>query len=425
MRDLVKGKLVLKNLNLLAMGFFIVLLLLVIVSAEETDGQADDVAEQVERSIVVDDWEKYVQTTRADETCTGTGCHEGIESISPKMNFACTTCHAGDGAATTINESHDGMYPNPGDMSVVDDTCGKCHPSQVDRIRKSFHYTSAGVISGARYTWGAQDRDSKYANYAVSDDDGEVPEGAVTSFEQIPTFGESGEPVDDYLRNQCLRCHVGVEGAKRDGDYRSSGCSACHVIYADEGGYQGSNPTTDKSDPDNPLKHEITVQIPAEQCVHCHNRGGRTGVSFIGTMESDGYGTPFTEGGDKSGKLHGKYYNHLSPDVHYERGMQCIDCHTSNDIMGDGNIYMKKNQAVEIECVDCHGTTTEYPWDENGKVTTSGAVKSDGTKYGIPGGDEFTNIRKEGEDKLILTSKYDGVEHDVPILKKLADTNVR
>jgi len=40
--------------------------------------------------------------------------------------------------------------------------------------------------------------------------------------------------------------------------------------------------------------------------------------------------------------------------------MQCIDCHTSNDIHGDGNIYSKREQAVEIECTDCHGNLEEY-----------------------------------------------------------------
>jgi hypothetical protein len=100
-------------------------------------------------------------------------------------------------------------------------------------------------------------------------------------------------------------------------------------------------------------------------------------------MESDGYGTPYTETGEKQPKLHGKYYNYLSPDVHYERGLQCIDCHTKNDIMGDGNIYGKKEEAVEIECADCHGTPTEYPnWDSDGKLITSGAKKANGNTYG-------------------------------------------
>jgi hypothetical protein len=363
------------------------------------------------------------QGTRAPDSCAIDGCHKGIEQISPKMtNVDCTDCHKGDGEAIDEDTAHTNMFINPGDLSIVDQTCGKCHVKFTENIKKSFHATSAGVISGARYTWGAQERDSIFANYVIGDTDGNVPvqSGALTKLDQIPSFKDSSEQVDDYLRNQCLRCHIWTEGAKRDGDYRSSGCAACHVLYADDGKYTGSDPTINNSAADHPIKHEITTKIPAVQCVHCHNRGGRTGVSFIGTMESDGYGTPFTEDGGKQSKLHGKYYNHLSPDVHYERGMQCIDCHTFKEIMGDGNIYGKKEQAVEIECANCHGTPTEYPWDNEGKVTTSGAIKGDGTTYGISGGDEFKNIEKQG-DKLTLTSKYDGKEHEIPILKTIND----
>ncbi len=368
-----------------------------------------------EKSAIID--------TRAVESCESGGCHQGIEPINPKMDYSCTTCHKGDGEAAEKNESHKGMFINPGDLNVVRGTCGQCHLNEIDRVKKSMHATMAGMISGSRYTWGAQDRNSSYSIFDIEDSDGNVPSenGALLSLSQIPNFQNSSEPIDDYLRNQCLRCHIWTEGKERAGDYRSSGCSACHVLYSDEGLYIGNDTTVNKEEAGHPLKHEITTRIPAEQCVHCHNRGGRTGVSFIGTMESDGYGTPFTDTGGKQSKLHGKNYNHLTPDVHYERGMQCIDCHTKNDIMGDGNIYAKKEEAVEIECTDCHGTPDEYPWDEEGKVKTSGAIKADGTIYGTPGGNEFTNIEKNG-NTLTLTSKYDGKEHEIPILKLINET---
>ena len=44
------------------------------------------------------------------------------------------------------------------------------------------------------------------------------------------------------------------------------------------------------------------------------------------------------------------------PDVHHQRGMHCIDCHTLADTMGDGNLYPNMDYAVEIECTSCHGT---------------------------------------------------------------------
>jgi hypothetical protein len=42
-------------------------------------------------------------------------------------------------------------------------------------------------------------------------------------------------------------------------------------------------------------------------------------------------------------------------DIHLERGMQCVDCHFSQDNHGDGNLYGETRNAVMIECIDCHG----------------------------------------------------------------------
>ena len=46
-------------------------------------------------------------------------------------------------------------------------------------------------------------------------------------------------------------------------------------------------------------------------------------------------------------------------DVHFERGMHCIDCHFLQDVHGDGHIYSTNWDAIEIECEDCHGTNTQ------------------------------------------------------------------
>lgn len=330
-------------------------------------------------------------------------CHEGIEKISEVdgMNhLTCVDCHKGDATADTAEAAHKGMYANPSDFRVIEETCGTCHPEEVENNMKSLHSTSAGKISGTRYDFGAQGRDAIYANYAVSDDTPDR-EFALKSLKEVPFYdptkpeGPENSPGDDYLRNQCLRCHLWSDGHQRDGDYRASGCAACHVLYADDGFYQGNDKAIDKTKKDRPMFHRITSKITETQCIHCHNRGGRTGVSFIGTMESDGYGTPWTKSGGKQGKLHGKHYNHLQADIHYDKGMTCIDCHTKQDLHGDGNIYAKKWQAVEVECEDCHGTMTQK---SNLK-----------TSWGNP----YTNLKKEG-GKIILTRKMDGKEVVVP-----------
>jgi hypothetical protein len=78
------------------------------------------------------------------------------------------------------------------------------------------------------------------------------------------------------------------------GDYRSSGCSACHVIYANDRspfnagryaafGNRGRSQTTDPSIPKNesghPLKHTFTTAIPSSQCMTCHMHPGTNMVT--------------------------------------------------------------------------------------------------------------------------------------------------
>ncbi len=43
-------------------------------------------------------------------------------------------------------------------------------------------------------------------------------------------------------------------------------------------------------------------------------------------------------------------------DIHLERGMACVDCHFTRDVHGDGRLYQEARAAIEIDCVDCHGT---------------------------------------------------------------------
>ncbi|MEO1481900.1 MAG: multiheme c-type cytochrome [Myxococcota bacterium] len=340
-------------------------------------------------------------------------CHEGIEEIGADSmdahgDLGCVVCHNGNKFTELKAEAHQGLLPNPGDMTyALDDdpatqVCGGCHGdddqthnSHVTRMRKSLHATSAGIISGTRYSWGKEDKgDIRYATYSVEDLDGDI--GGLASLEQVPKETDpDGSEADDYLRNQCLRCHVYVPGKTRTGDYRGSGCTSCHVLYTNDATTATGDPTVPKDTPGHMLKHVITSKIPSQQCIHCHNRGGRTGPSYIGTIESDGYGSPWTGTGGKQGQRHGKNYNHLNPDLHWEAGMECIDCHGSDDLHGDGNIYGKKEEATFIECESCHGSTTEP------------APLAD--TRGVP----LPNVERDSSGVITLTSKYDGTQHPV------------
>jgi hypothetical protein len=81
-------------------------------------------------------------------------------------------------------------------------------------------------------------------------------------------------------------------------------------------------------------------------------------------------------------------------DIHLERGMHCVDCHFQNDSHGNGKLYGETRNAVEIDCVDCHGTTTT-----RAKLRTSGpAAPNRGQE---DGGTDLTALQTPfGEDRF-------------------------
>ena len=47
--------------------------------------------------------------------------------------------------------------------------------------------------------------------------------------------------------------------------------------------------------------------------------------------------------------------------IHVEFGMQCVDCHFAQDATATAISMAKSQAAIEIACVDCHGTATQLP----------------------------------------------------------------
>jgi hypothetical protein len=87
------------------------------------------------------------------------------------------------------------------------------------------------------------------------------------------------------------------------GDYRSSGCTACHVVYANDRsrvhsgpfakyGNRGTSfsddPTIPRNESGHPIAHRFTNAIPTSQCMICHVHPGTSVMnSYIGYMWHD------------------------------------------------------------------------------------------------------------------------------------------
>ena len=348
-----------------------------------------------------------------------TGMAKAIAKKAAEAGYAknsCIVCHGGNPATRHKSKAHKGtiayflehegpkeFYPAPGSSWINKNTCGMCHENQVASQMNSLMMTEQGKIQGAMWAFGGKEGythvngnyktknpqdihtrlgTKKYQEYMQKLSKME-PQAFPKEMKQLPPAPTADEVEKDpslavytYLRQECLRCHTGSKGRSRRGDYRGIGCAACHVPYSNAGLYEGDDQTISKTEAGHMLVHSIQSSrkvkvavhgvkysgVPTETCSTCHNRGKRIGVSYQGLMET-AYKATFDGEGNAQPKLHTKRYIHMQADVHFKKGMMCQDCHTSNDLHGDGFLTGANLGAVEIECQDCHGTTKKYPWE--------------------------------------------------------------
>jgi len=411
-------------------------------------------------------------------------CHGG----NPKEEKEAKVAHTGAPGGSLLSE----FVVHAGSVWVNEKTCGQCHQEWTYAQFRSIMQTEAGKIQGALWGWGPASTGyaKKYGNYDVDDPDGptpifgtpaykdytqalmkKFPDNFPTSLVKVPKTDPNTlkdkpwEAIYTYLRTDCQRCHVGVKGRDKRGDFRGMGCSACHIPYNNAGLYEGGDPSVKRDESGHAMVHSIQSSrkakvvvngkvysgIPHETCVSCHNRGKRIGVSYQGLMEFP-YGSPFDAKGGKQPKLHTKFYQFIKDDVHHrlksregnpEGGLLCQDCHTTASMHGNGNITGTLLANVEIECSDCHGTAAYYPWelplgwgDEFGQeldmakprgvaAEPLATHKQFNTSYEAKDGylltargNPFNNVVRDG-DKVLVHSDS-GLDFEVPALKSLA-----
>ena len=407
-------------------------------------------------------------------------CHEGIPSSGEKEQShkglipnpssmwvlhekkGCAKCHDSKGSITTLMGK---PLNRPVGGELIWQQFLSSEPSwslgidYVYRLSMSLHSLTTGIASKILSSNGVVPKGTfPYGNFDMVDIDGPSPRvgtemykewvkkavksgflKTINKVKEIPDFregvavfgSEEKAGFSDTYRKQCGRCHVWGEGRNKRGDLRASGCAACHVLYGNDGKYEGNDINIrNNGDRPHPLKHRITTAIPAAQCTHCHTRGRRIGTTFMGMFEydyvRDGHAPPFDEQAKPQEPLFTKEYMHVRKDVHFERGMQCADCHTSIDVHGDGNIYPATVYQVEISCYDCHGTPEKYPWElpvgYGTPVTLDGnrgVYKSGNMEYLFTSrGNVKANWFREG-GKAYAFSRYTGKKHEAPLLKDI------
>ena len=245
---------------------------------------------------------------------------------------------------------------------------------------------------------------------------------------QSATSSSSAPPLPIRRRfttspTNCLTCHVSAEPQHEQYFYRSTGCSNCHVLYNDEGLYEGGDPTISRTESGHGETHTFTTAIPYTQCNHCHNRGNydlRT-MTFLprDDMPAD---PPLT--GDAL-RLH-DYYQPIGQFTRCEYELDCIDCHTQQEVMGDGLIYNNRTEAQYTQCKTCHGTLDELPLEtvvqsDSDLAMTFASVNPlvdlsvGDTIMVTERGEPLYNIRREG-DQWVFTGKATGTDYTIPMV---------
>jgi hypothetical protein len=452
-------------------------------------------------------------------------------------------------------------FVNPGDLRVAAKTCGSsdCHFKEADTARSSMMTHGAMLWGAALYNNGGfPQKDARFGeSYGESGAPQRLIQVPQPSREEMRTRGllafldplprweisQPGNVLRVFERGGRRRLEVGLPDREEDpgkpdkglsprgfgtnnrtdpvylglqktrlldptlnflgtndqaGDYRSSGCTACHVVYANDrdarhsafyhtAGNGGRSQTSDtnipKDEPGHPIKHQFTLQIPTSQCMVCHMHPGTNMVAtYLGLTwwdnETDGdkmypaeqHEPTQTEEQSKlnrnpeAASLRGKwsdpqfldqtgsaefnsqlkrtqfadFHSHgwifryvfkrnrkgdlldakgemVSPDdpdrfrkavhlndIHLEKGMHCVDCHFRQDAHGDGNLYNEPRAAIEIGCVDCHGSirqrATLFTSGPAAALATGDAAKSRAEKGQPLAGLDLTRIRTRDKD---------------------------
>lgn len=319
--------------------------------------------------------DQLYQTTAGNvEMCLSCHTEEKLDPAHDRLVVGCSPCHLGDPLAIDKEKGHEGIVKNPGDLRVVEKTCGieGCHAPDVKKVKNSLMATNRGILATLLYYWGeAPDQNGDY------------------SVEKLINSGETSLAID-YYRKLCATCHLWKQRGDLPGFFgeKGGGCTACHF----------SQPEGLSDEEKKKVHPHIIKKIKTDNCIRCHNRSGRIGISYTGVYESENYGTPYKEGQMSDKTLPGdRYYLSLPADIHHQKGMACIDCHTRNEIMGDGTNYSHYEHQLEIKCESCHYQRTE---DEGKKIEVGFTRK----------GDQLRNVEKN-EKGWFLTGKLDDKKH--------------
>lgn len=268
-------------------------------------------------------------------------CHADMTGFSKSHNpqvVGCHACHGGNPFTPDKVAAHADMRLIPGNLSDAHLSCGtsQCHPAIAERIHTGLMSTLSGMISVDRFIF-----------------------QEVSSPNELTTVAElTNSPADVHLKNLCVRCHLGnpkTETGPVTEESRGGGCLACHLNYQDFERNQDYYSPTSSSDTHYLKIHpSIDLKVSNNHCFGCHSRSGRISTNYEGWHETTLNSDQIPDTGKYRLVEKSRVFTFVKPDVHHQLGLDCIDCHNSYELMGDGTFYAHQEQQVDITCGDCH-----------------------------------------------------------------------
>lgn len=426
------------------------------------------------------------------------------------------------------------QFMNPGDLRVVErgEGCGTpgCHAGEhAEWVPNNVIGNAVGFFSGAAYTVGLENNVAEQRGLwndtaagwgwrartdptwrGASDRVGSV--GRVEALPERAVYGDrSGifqNPIYDatqfanyvydgtvrgYAANRmvegsplehtffeaigitCGDCHLGSRGQNdRYGDFRSSGCTSCHMEYSTDGRSRSTDPNVNRLEPANPDaiaapershidRHQIrnvakilpggafVRGISDYACAGCHQGSNRTVMQYWGlrldqnqdvannrqypanpaNFQNSAADSRLFDPAVGNNTFNGRNANQYllvedydndgrddtPADVHHEAGLGCIDCHGSRDVHGGtrgddtgGRITSRMSQVVQIECQSCHGGVNGYA--ATAECNTYAGQRADCAVDRA--GNPLRHVTRDGEGNFYLVSRLTGSRHFVP-----------
>ncbi|OQY16246.1 MAG: cytochrome C [Desulfobacteraceae bacterium 4572_35.1] len=217
-----------------------------------------------------------------------------------------------------------------GDLCRASFPCGQCHQVTIDGVHSHLQCRDChgSVVAGDGASKAKFDNPADMLNGASGC--ASCHKGTEHIFHQAMTTRAAeqqfcqrswGRADPDFYSQNCVGCHV-------------SSCLDCHSANIDNGG--------NVSDGKFAVQHGgHAIQRPdSTVCYRCHN-GYFIGWDYAGRApreDSLRY--------QRGPQANGQYFLKMLPDIHYEAGLECSDCHTMASL--------QRGDKAAKRCRDCH-----------------------------------------------------------------------